>query len=92
MKYFEKALLGADSSEVNTKELSVGAKINRIFNEKFPLELLKVSIYIFKKAIILSKSSNLSQYNYVIVLRCVVQKICVAKNCIPPGLSIANLR
>ncbi len=28
----------------------------------------------------------------MIILRCVVQKLCVAKNVIPPGLSIANLR
>ena len=34
----------------------------------------------------------LSEYMYVIILRCVVQKLCVAKNCLPPGLSIANLR
>ena len=33
----------------------------------------------------------LSEYNYIIVLRSVVQKLYVAKNCIPPGLSIANL-
>ena len=42
-KDFEKAISGADSSEVNTKELSGGAKINRIFNERFPFELVKVS-------------------------------------------------
>ena len=34
----------------------------------------------------------LSEYTYLIIRRCVVQKLCVAKNCIPPGLSIANLR
>ena len=35
----------------------------------------------------------LSEYMYVIILRCVVQKYCVALNCyLPPGLSIANLR
>ena len=28
----------------------------------------------------------------MIILRCVVHKLCVAKNYIPPGLSIANLR
>jgi hypothetical protein len=38
----EKAISGADSTEVNTKELSGGAKINRIFNERFPFELVKV--------------------------------------------------
>ena len=31
----------------------------------------------------------ISEYNYIIVLRCVVQKLCVAKNSV---LSIANLR
>ncbi|CAF1053460.1 unnamed protein product, partial [Brachionus calyciflorus] len=41
-KDFEKAITGADSSEVNTKELSGGAKINRIFNERFPFELVKI--------------------------------------------------
>lgn len=41
-KDFEKAISGADSSEVNTKELSGGAKINRIFHERFPFELVKV--------------------------------------------------
>ena len=34
----------------------------------------------------------LSEYIYMIILRCVVQKLCVDKNCMPPGLSIANLR
>jgi len=34
----------------------------------------------------------LSEYIYVTILRCVVQKLCAAKNCLPPGLSIANLR
>ncbi len=34
----------------------------------------------------------ISEYIYMIILRCVVQKLCVDKNCIPPGLSIANLR
>ena len=28
----------------------------------------------------------------MIILRCVVQKLCEAKNCLPPGLPIANLR
>ena len=41
-KDFEKAISGADSTEVSTKELSGGAKINRIFNERFPFELVKV--------------------------------------------------
>jgi dynamin GTPase len=41
-KDFEKAISGADSDEVNTKELTGGARINRIFNERFPFELVKV--------------------------------------------------
>ena len=27
----------------------------------------------------------LSEYNYIIILRCVVQNLCVAKNCLSPG-------
>ncbi len=34
----------------------------------------------------------LSEYNYIIVMKCVVQKLCVAKNRVAPGLSTANLR
>ncbi len=34
----------------------------------------------------------LSEYIYMIILRCVVHKLCVAKNCIPLGLSIANVQ
>ncbi len=34
----------------------------------------------------------LSEYIYMVILRCVVQKLCVTENCLPPGLSIANLR
>jgi len=44
-KDFEKAISGADSTEVSTKELSGGAKINRIFNERFPFELVKVTYF-----------------------------------------------
>ena len=39
---FDKHILGSSSSEVSTKELSGGAKINRIFNERFPFELVKI--------------------------------------------------
>ena len=42
-KDWEKAISGADSAEVSTKELSGGAKINRIFTERFPFELVKVN-------------------------------------------------
>lgn len=38
----EKTIEGA-GSEISTKELSGGAKINRIFHERFPFELVKVS-------------------------------------------------
>ena len=36
------------------------------------------------------KNCILSEYNYIIVLRCVAQKLFAVKNCILPGLSIAN--
>jgi len=39
----EKTIEGA-GSEISTKELSGGAKINRIFHERFPFELVKVNI------------------------------------------------
>ena len=38
---FEKSIEGT-GSEISTKELSGGAKINRIFHERFPFELVKV--------------------------------------------------
>ena len=43
---FEKAIEGSGDT-IDTKELSGGAKINRIFHERFPYELVKVkgSIY-----------------------------------------------
>jgi hypothetical protein len=45
----EKSIEGA-GSEINTNELSGGAKINRIFHERFPFELVRVSIgAIFEK-------------------------------------------
>ena len=37
----EKSIEGA-GSEISTKELSGGAKINRVFHERFPFELVKV--------------------------------------------------
>lgn len=37
----DKSIEGA-GSEISTKELSGGAKINRIFHERFPFELVKV--------------------------------------------------
>ena len=47
---FEKAIEGSGDS-IDTKELSGGAKINRIFHERFPYELVKVkgfNLYIIK--------------------------------------------
>ena len=38
---FEKAIEGS-GDQIDTKELSGGAKINRIFHERFPYELVKV--------------------------------------------------
>ena len=41
---FERSVLGRDSEDVNTQELSSGAKINRLFHEKFPFEMAKMVI------------------------------------------------
>ena len=38
---FDKSIEGT-GSEISTQELSGGAKINRIFHERFPFELVKV--------------------------------------------------
>lgn len=38
---FEKTIEGS-GAEISTLELSGGAKINRIFHERFPFELVKV--------------------------------------------------
>ena len=38
---FDKSIEGT-GSEISTVELSGGAKINRIFHERFPFELVKV--------------------------------------------------
>lgn len=40
---FEKRIEGS-GDQVDTNELSGGAKINRIFHERFPFELVKVSV------------------------------------------------
>lgn len=40
---FDKNIEGT-GSEINVNELSGGAKINRIFHERFPFELVKVEI------------------------------------------------
>lgn len=40
---FEKCIEGS-GDQVDTNELLGGARINRIFHERFPLELFKVSV------------------------------------------------
>ena len=40
---FEKSIEGT-GSQISTAELSGGARINRIFHERFPFELVKVSV------------------------------------------------
>ena len=47
---FEKAIEGSGDT-IDTKELSGGAKINRIFHERFPYELVKVNIVNFKSSL-----------------------------------------
>lgn len=41
---FEKRIEGS-GDQVDTYELSGGAKINRVFHERFPFELVKVKDY-----------------------------------------------
>lgn len=43
---FEKRIEGS-GDQVDTLELSGGAKINRIFHERFPFELVKVCVCLF---------------------------------------------
>lgn len=38
----ERIIEGGGGDEIDTAQLSGGAKINRIFNERFPFELVKV--------------------------------------------------
>jgi dynamin GTPase len=40
----ERSIDGCTSSEINTKELSGGARINRLFHERFPYELVKMEL------------------------------------------------
>ncbi len=42
---FDKCIMGSDANEVNTQELSGGARINRLFIERFPFELVKVNTH-----------------------------------------------
>ena len=39
---FERVIEGGDADYVNTTEFSAGAKINKVFHERFPFELAKV--------------------------------------------------
>lgn len=39
---FERSIEGSGSELVNTLELSGGARINRLFHERFPFEIVKV--------------------------------------------------
>ena len=39
---FDKQIEGT-GDQIDTKELSIGAKINRVFHERFPYELVKVT-------------------------------------------------
>jgi hypothetical protein len=44
---FEKAIEGT-GDQIDTIQLSGGARINRVFHERFPYELVKVSHYYIK--------------------------------------------
>lgn len=39
---FERAIEGSGSAAINTSELSGGARINRLFHERFPFEIVKM--------------------------------------------------
>lgn len=39
---FERTIEGSGSAQINTNELSGGAKMNRIFHERFPFEIVKM--------------------------------------------------
>lgn len=41
---FERTIEGSGSALINTNELSGGAKINRLFHERFPFEIVKMEI------------------------------------------------
>lgn len=47
---FEKCIEGS-GDQVDTAELSGGARINRIFHERFPFELVKVNASIFNRTL-----------------------------------------
>lgn len=39
---FDKVIEGGTAEEINTENLSGGARINRVFHERFPFELVKL--------------------------------------------------
>lgn len=39
---FDRTIEGSGSAQINTNELSGGAKINRLFHERFPFEIVKM--------------------------------------------------
>jgi dynamin GTPase len=41
---FERSIEGSGSALINTLELSGGAKINRLFHERFPYEIVRMEI------------------------------------------------
>lgn len=58
---FEKRIEGS-GDQVDTLELSGGAKINRIFHERFPFELVKVFIHLGDVIFVLFMCSYFSWY------------------------------
>lgn len=58
---FEKRIEGS-GDQVDTLELSGGAKINRIFHERFPFELVKVFIHLGDVIFVLFTYSYFSWY------------------------------
>jgi len=71
----EKTIEGA-GSEISTKELSGGAKINRIFHERFPFELVKVNIV---------RITGKSLFLYYALLHANFNKCCCCSNCFAVG-------
>jgi dynamin GTPase len=41
---FVRAIEGSGAANINTNELSGGAKINRLFHERFPFEIVKMEV------------------------------------------------
>lgn len=62
---FEKCIEGS-GDQVDTSNLSGGAKINRIFHERFPFELVKVTGLICFIMIIITVSLDESIYSFLI--------------------------